>query len=73
MSSSCANGEKGPFNECVGMSGEDCCAFVHSCADKLNCIVLHPGEPMLRNLDMNRVYVIVDGEDELVMKAPYRG
>jgi len=73
MKSACANGDKGPFDECVGMSGENCCAFVQSCAPEVSCKILHPGEPMMRNLDMNRVYIIVDGEDELVVKVPYRG
>lgn len=64
----------GPFTECVGKSGSECCDLIAEACDReiLDCITRAPGQMMLRNFNPSRVYVSMD-ENGMVQKAPSRG
>ena len=64
----------GPFTECVGKTGFLCCDLIsEACSDdNVECITRAPGEMMMRNYNPNRVYVIMD-ENNNVQVAPSRG
>ena len=62
----------GPFTECVDKTGEKCCSLISEACSELKCLIRAPGQMMLRNFDLNRVYVVVN-DNGIVTKAPSRG
>jgi Potato inhibitor I family len=67
-------GSAGPWPECLGENGDECCTLIESLAIDVqgNCIVILEGSPVTKDLRMNRVRVFVSNVS-VVTQIPRRG
>eukprot|EP00546_Thalassionema_frauenfeldii_P012299 CAMPEP_0178924690 /NCGR_PEP_ID=MMETSP0786-20121207/17468_1 /TAXON_ID=186022 /ORGANISM="Thalassionema frauenfeldii, Strain CCMP 1798" /LENGTH=189 /DNA_ID=CAMNT_0020599431 /DNA_START=31 /DNA_END=600 /DNA_ORIENTATION=+ len=72
-SPSCRSGPDGPWPECRGIDGDDCCNLViHTCNPTLECYVIPEGSAVTMDYREDRVRVFVNGQNK-VQGEPNRG
>merc|ERR1712194_435193 len=68
-----AQNVQGPWPCCIGLTGEECQNYIEGKAPNLDeVVIVNPGDPMTKDLNMNRVRILVD-DTGLVPVAPMRG
>jgi len=65
-------GSEGPWPECIGVDGDECCAIINDCNSALECHVVPEGSAATMDYREDRVRVFVDGQN-IVRDEPNRG
>lgn len=64
--------KQGPWPKCVGMTGQNCAAYIEENAQDLTVEVISYGTMVTQDFRTDRVRIFVDA-DGLVFAAPSRG
>lgn len=64
--------KQGPWPECKGMEGEECCELIHGFDKEIECNVLAEDSMVTLDFRPDRVRVFVN-EEKVVVRTPGRG